>query len=256
MFNELLNHRAMHSDFTFHPKCKELGIASVCFADDMFILSGAFGKTIEIVSNALKDFGKWSGLKPNLDKSTMYIAGLEQSRAQGLNSRMAIAMGSLLVRYIRMPLITKLVTYGDYKPLIERITKKIEEWGNHYLSFAGRLVLINSSIFEEARGSYMPKVSWKNVAMRKKEGGVDIKYLRIWNQACMEYYVWDLCNSKESLWVRWIVTLGQKGIGILADQFGARGLISMPNDASVADVINVGRWPTGRRLTKEVHLFL
>ncbi|GAA0162219.1 hypothetical protein LIER_39373 [Lithospermum erythrorhizon] len=58
MFNELLNHRTLHYDFTFHPKYKELGIASVCFADNMFILCGASGETIEIMSNALKDFGE------------------------------------------------------------------------------------------------------------------------------------------------------------------------------------------------------
>ncbi|GAA0147262.1 reverse transcriptase [Lithospermum erythrorhizon] len=207
MFNELLNHRALHSEFTFHPKCKELGIANVCFADDTFILYGAFGKTIEIVNNALKDFSEWYGLKPNLDKSTMYIARLELSRAQGLSSKMGIAMGSLPVKYRGMTLITKQLTYGDCRPLNEGITKKIEEWGNHHLSFAGMFVLINSVVFGkenywcqsiylhvvfikkieqivrcflwkgEAHGSYMPKVSWKNVAMGEKRRWIGYKRL-------------------------------------------------------------------------------
>ncbi|GAA0171500.1 hypothetical protein LIER_25514 [Lithospermum erythrorhizon] len=47
-------------------------------------------------------------------------------------------------------------------------------------------------------------------------------------------------------------------LGVLADQLtsGARALIRVLDNASVVDNINVGRWPTGKRLTVEVHFFL
>ncbi|GAA0170667.1 hypothetical protein LIER_40997 [Lithospermum erythrorhizon] len=35
----------------------------------------------DIVSKALDEFGEWSGLKPNLDKSTMYVAGLSREKS-------------------------------------------------------------------------------------------------------------------------------------------------------------------------------
>ncbi|GAA0166996.1 hypothetical protein LIER_43776 [Lithospermum erythrorhizon] len=229
MFNELLNHRALHSDFTFHPKCKELGIASVCFADDMFILCGTSRETIEIVSNALKDF---------------------ESE----------------------------LTYGDCRPLIERITKKIEEWGNHHLNFARRLVLINSVIF--GKENYWCQSIYLPVAVIKKIEHIVRCFL--WKGEAQAL----ICQRKESLWVRWIATYRLKRVsfwvveakitdswdwkqmlhnrtgvrrflsnvvgngkctsfwydswhrmGVLADHFAgnARGLIRVPNDASVAD---------------------
>ncbi|GAA0147264.1 hypothetical protein LIER_36488 [Lithospermum erythrorhizon] len=47
-------------------------------------------------------------------------------------------------------------------------------------------------------------------------------------------------------------------MGVLVDQFtgGARNLISVSDDTSMADAINAGRWPTRRRLTEEFHPFL
>ncbi|GAA0167203.1 hypothetical protein LIER_22188 [Lithospermum erythrorhizon] len=57
--------------FIFHPKCKELGIINVCFADDIFIVCGANETTVKIVSNSLKMFGALSGLKPNQEKSIL-----------------------------------------------------------------------------------------------------------------------------------------------------------------------------------------
>ncbi|GAA0175733.1 hypothetical protein LIER_44003 [Lithospermum erythrorhizon] len=46
-------------------------------------------------------------------------------------------------------------------------------------------------------------------------------------------------------------------MGVLADHFvgNGRGLIRVPNNTSVADAY-VGRWPSGKRLTEGVHLFL
>ncbi|GAA0152435.1 hypothetical protein LIER_10919 [Lithospermum erythrorhizon] len=78
-----------------------LGIINICFADDMFIVCGATIKTMQIVNASLKEFGVMSGLKPNLDKSTVYVAGIGDSEALG------ISMGNLPVRYLGIPLMTK-----------------------------------------------------------------------------------------------------------------------------------------------------
>ena len=54
--------------------------------------------------------------------------------------------GSLPVRYLGLPLLTKSMTVLDFLPLIEIIRKMINSWKNRILSYAGRLQLINSVI--------------------------------------------------------------------------------------------------------------
>ncbi|GAA0155003.1 hypothetical protein LIER_12832 [Lithospermum erythrorhizon] len=62
---------------------------------------------VMIVSNALKEFGEFSGLKPNLGKSTVYVAGLEQEQAVQISQMVGISLGKLPVKYLGIPLITK-----------------------------------------------------------------------------------------------------------------------------------------------------
>ncbi|GAA0159530.1 hypothetical protein LIER_16283 [Lithospermum erythrorhizon] len=61
-FNELMKYESRSTDFIFHPKCKDFDITTVFFADDMFVVYGAQRKTVQIVSNALKEFGDLSGV--------------------------------------------------------------------------------------------------------------------------------------------------------------------------------------------------
>ncbi|GAA0176239.1 hypothetical protein LIER_42047 [Lithospermum erythrorhizon] len=63
----------------------------------------------------------------------------------------------------------------------------------------------------EAQGKFLSKVSWNNINDSKKEGGLGVKGLMIWNRACMALHMWDICSLKESLWVEWIVTYKLKG---------------------------------------------
>ncbi|GAA0183727.1 hypothetical protein LIER_31090 [Lithospermum erythrorhizon] len=164
-------------EFVFHPKYKELEITNVCFADDMFIVCGANETTI--VSYSLKMFGELSGLEPNLEKSILYVTGLEEDKALYLG--------------------------------------KVKAWGNRHLSFAGRLLLISTIIFGkenywcqflylpsamiqkideivrrflwkcEAQGRFLPKVSWRKVTEPREVGGLRVNNLKEWNMACMAH---------------------------------------------------------------------
>ncbi|KAG9140597.1 hypothetical protein Leryth_025954 [Lithospermum erythrorhizon] len=58
-----------------------------------------------------------------------------------------VFLWALHMRYLDIPLTTKQVVMADCRVLIEKVTGKIESWENQYLSFAGRVVLINTVIF-------------------------------------------------------------------------------------------------------------
>jgi len=116
---------------------------------------------------------------------------------------------------------------------VAKVVNRIETWLVKNLSFAGRLQLITSvlcsfQVFwsrvfilpkktvklleqklnrflwcgKDARGK--AKVAWDKVCVPKKEGGLGIKKLDIWNQASMLHQVRTLFARSGSLWVAWI----------------------------------------------------
>lgn len=45
---------------------------------------------------------------------------------------------------------------------------------------------------------------WKEVCRPKNQGGLGLKPLHLWNEALMVKYLWNIENSKDSLWVKWV----------------------------------------------------
>ena len=68
VFSNMLVAQTARPEFCFHPKCQELQLSHVIFADDFFILSGAQLSTLEMIEQTIREFGNVSGLKPNLQK--------------------------------------------------------------------------------------------------------------------------------------------------------------------------------------------
>ncbi|GAA0165422.1 reverse transcriptase [Lithospermum erythrorhizon] len=218
VFNELMSYNSRHADFVFHLKFKSLGITNICFADDLFIVCGATIKTMQIVNASLKEFEVMSSLKPNLDKNTVYVAGIGDSETLKLSRILGISMGNLPLRYLGIPLITKQLSYADCRPLIDGIRGKIEVWGMLISVMLEDWCLLILSFLENrivgvcnAPSWHTGLVSWSNVNPSRKEVGLGIKGLRSWNKTCMALHMWDIYSLKESLWLKWILTYKHKG---------------------------------------------
>ena len=56
-------------------------------------------------------------------------------------------MGSLPVRYLGVPLVTRKLTANDCAPLVEKITARIKGWVAKSLTYVGHLQLIQSVLF-------------------------------------------------------------------------------------------------------------
>ncbi|XP_071727775.1 uncharacterized protein [Rutidosis leptorrhynchoides] len=50
------------------------------------------------------------------------------------------------------------------------------------------------------------KVKWEDLCLRKDEGGLGIKWLKLWNVALITSHMWRILTNEESLWVKWIHT--------------------------------------------------
>jgi hypothetical protein len=133
--------------FLFHPKCLKLKLNHLCFADDLFIFSAAKISSIQVVKAVLEEFEDLSSLRANPAKSSVFCACLTLAKKGDILNLIQMQEGSLPVRYLGVPLITKRLSAVDCECLVNRITSRMDTWLNKHLSFASRLQLLSSVLF-------------------------------------------------------------------------------------------------------------
>ncbi|XP_073051679.1 secreted RxLR effector protein 78-like [Primulina eburnea] len=62
-------------DFNFHPRCALLHITYLVYADDLLILSRSDVMSVRIFLECVDSFGRMAGLRANVLKSNIYMAG-------------------------------------------------------------------------------------------------------------------------------------------------------------------------------------
>ncbi|GJX63923.1 hypothetical protein Tco_0296823 [Tanacetum coccineum] len=238
----ILQRRVRTSEsFKYHKHCEELRIINVCFADDLFIFAHGDVDSAGVIMASLDEFRKVSGLVPSIPKSMAYFCNVLNHVKMAILNIMPFSEGELPVNYLGVPLISSRLLNRDCKVLVEKARNRIGDWKNKSLSFAGRLQLCKSVIasmqvywasvlvipmgivydiqqvirgFLWCNGEYKrgkAKVAWVDICLPKKEGGLGLRSLEIFNLALMTTHIWNIVSNKESLWVRWINTYKLRG---------------------------------------------
>ncbi|CAA7020346.1 unnamed protein product [Microthlaspi erraticum] len=145
-----------------------------------------------------------------------------------------LKVSSLPIRYLGLPLSSKQLTVADCDPLLVLIKRKLDSWSNELLSLAGRLSLLSSVIagivgfwtsafilprrvirkINILSSSFLwhgktgiasgAKVAWNSLCFPKEEGGLGLKDISSWNNACLLKLIWLLFFRAGSIWVAWI----------------------------------------------------
>ncbi|XP_050220254.1 uncharacterized protein LOC126670541 [Mercurialis annua] len=224
------------SEFKFHQGCGSLNINHLIFVDDLLLFCyDENSKTV--IKNAL-----------------------------------CFEEGSLPLRYLRIPLISTNLSRQDCKGIIDKITSRILSWNINFLSYASRVQLIQSVLMSmqifwasililpkkvireiqkicskflwsgKADGKNKAMVAWKEIEKLKKEGGLSIKEMGIWNWEAVNKHVWYIMSKPNALWVKWIKYNKLKNVsywGAKNDNYTSwmwRGLLSIKNDInSISD---------------------
>ena len=95
-FSRSLAMAANRQGFQFHPRCKEINLTHLCFADDMFLFSGGTHSSVQVFMDELNRFACFSGLQVNKQKSAIFIAGLSDEVKNDLLNT-TVPQGSLTV---------------------------------------------------------------------------------------------------------------------------------------------------------------
>jgi hypothetical protein len=144
-----------------------------------------------------------------------------------------------------------------WKPMLDVIRRRIGSWGNKYLSFGGRIVMVNavlnaipifylsylkmpSNMRKEvvriqqkflwsglSNRSKISWVKWEDVCKPKKEGGLGVRDLRLTNISLLAKWRWKLLQSENDFWKDILVSkygayvVGKKNLG--ADDISRTG---------------------------------
>ncbi|GJU21733.1 RNA-directed DNA polymerase, eukaryota, reverse transcriptase zinc-binding domain protein [Tanacetum coccineum] len=185
--------------FKFHSGCKALNLTHLCFTDDLLLLCHGDLISACVLRGGLDEFSMCSGLYPSMEKSTSYFCNVFNDIKVQISLGMPLKEGTLPIRYLGVPMMTRKLRNDDCRVLIDNVKKNIFDWKKKYLSYAGRLQLIASVL------------SSLNVYWASIQGGLGLRSMELMNEGLMIKYLWNIVSKKDSLWVKWVNSYRLKG---------------------------------------------
>ncbi|GJX34832.1 hypothetical protein Tco_0246389 [Tanacetum coccineum] len=193
----MLHWQARDLVFTYHRYCSKLNIINLCFADDLFLFAHGDVESAWVIMNMLEEFKNASGLTPSLPKSTTYFCNVLNHVKLDILQILPFEEGKLPIKYLGVPLVPSRLLYRDCMELMEKVKRRINDWKNKSISLTRRAQLIHSVLgsthgflwcqCEMRRGK--AKVAWEDVCLPRKEGGLDIRQLEVFNKALIATHI-------------------------------------------------------------------
>ncbi|XP_074318871.1 uncharacterized protein LOC141655705 [Silene latifolia] len=140
-----------------------------------------------------------------MGKSNFYCNGVDNSLVKEIEELTGMQQGSVPFKYLGVNVSSKRLSVLDCHYLPEKIVARIRSLGSKKLSYAGRLVLIQTYLWHESDQKESPAlVSWSQVCNPLKQGGLGLRDLHSWNIAAIGKYVWWVAMKTDHLWFKWV----------------------------------------------------
>ncbi|XP_062081350.1 uncharacterized protein LOC133786265 [Humulus lupulus] len=182
----------------------------------------------------LKLFYQTSGLHPNEAKSAIYCCGMSTMEVQKIMDISGFGRSKLPFRYLGIPISSKKISAEECEMLVEKMTLRIRTWSSRNLSYAGRVVLINSvfltissywsqimilpkgvlqkinaicrAFLWKAESKFLGPglVGWETLCKSKREGGLGFRNVLEWNKEAIGNYIWAVATKQDNLWIKWV----------------------------------------------------
>ncbi|XP_070014267.1 uncharacterized protein [Nicotiana sylvestris] len=153
--------------------------------------------SMKLIMEAFEHFSVVSGLKANLDKSSLYIAGVPMEFKEKMIAELHLTLVTLIFKYLGVPLSTRKLTIYQCMPLIEKIVFLIP---NKVIKIVNSIC--RSYLWTGVHDSNRAPVSWETLCKPKVDGGLNIINYELWNKAALTKLLWAIMAKKDKLWIR------------------------------------------------------
>jgi hypothetical protein len=179
----------------------------------------------------LRWFELISGLKVNFSKSCLVGINVGRNFLDEAANFLHCKIGKIPFIYLSLPVGANPRIAATWRPVVNAIEDRLSSWRNRYVSLGGRVILINSVLYAipifylsffklpscvrleiiqiqrnflwggtSGDGSKIPWVKWLDVCRPKKEGGLGIKDLKVFNFSLIAKWRWRLLVEGGSQW--------------------------------------------------------
>ncbi|XP_071728713.1 uncharacterized protein [Rutidosis leptorrhynchoides] len=116
------------------------------YTDDTIFIGKWCKRNVSNVMKLLECFERSSGLKVNASKSVLYGIGASNEETEMVASRWGCSTGTLSFKYLGLPVWQKMNKLNDWKPVVDKIQKRLANWKCRSMSFGGRLTPLKSAL--------------------------------------------------------------------------------------------------------------
>eukprot|EP00253_Pinus_taeda_P004596 PITA_04596 len=203
------------------------------FADDTLLIGGASATIARRFKNLLDQFMDYSGGAVNFHKSCIYDWNISNQTAHSITNIFGVAYKAKWdhFTYLGMPVSLGPLKVATWNEIIDKVKRKVQQWGIHWLNPAGRLILLKSGItslplyrftlyqapaifhhkLEVALRNFLWQggkkeknrfnlVNWKSVIQSQDRGCLGIRAPKILNLAFGIKMAWRLINEPIAWW--------------------------------------------------------
>ncbi|XP_074296667.1 uncharacterized protein LOC141627085 [Silene latifolia] len=125
-------------------QCVTTATYSLNLNDDLLLFCKGDVQSIMTILRTFSTFSKSSGLNMSKGKSNAYFNGVNEDLRKDILQVSGLVQGNLPFRYLGVPIKTTRLNAQDCAPLIDKLMNRIRGVGTRKLSYAGRLVLVQS----------------------------------------------------------------------------------------------------------------
>jgi hypothetical protein len=205
-------------------------VSHLQYADDTLCIGEASVENLWTLKAILRGFEMASGLKINFWKSCLLGVNVSAEFLEMGCTFLNCKRGAVPFKYLGLPVGANPKRVDTWDPLLDQIRRRLNSWENKFISFGGRIVLLNSILnsipifymsfmkmptqvwkklvsIQRAflwgglrSGKKISWVKWEVVCQEKCKGGLGVKDVRIMNLSLLAKWRWRIIQNEQSLW--------------------------------------------------------